>query len=113
LGLGACGGGGGSGSTPAGSKSACGYRDALRAIQQEIHNGAKGAGATQHIDQFKRDLQATVDRAPAEIKSDVQTVVNAGKTSLDVLASVNFDFSKLQDPAVMARLQAASKDIGP
>jgi hypothetical protein len=51
-------------------------------------------------------LDELADKAPDEIKADVQTLSNALSTLIEVFESVDYDFTKLaQDPAAAAKLQ--------
>jgi ABC-type transport system substrate-binding protein len=56
-------------------------------------------------------LEEARSAAPSAIKGDFDTFVTAFKPFLDVLASVNYDFTKMT-PALAAKLQAGSASLG-
>ena len=102
------------------SSSSSSFCNLARADDKAFSNfdptGKSAAELKQRFQNLEPALQKAADQAPAEIKGDFQTFVNAFKPYLQALADANYDFSKLRASSVAElespKVQAASDRIG-
>jgi hypothetical protein len=116
--LGACGGGNDNKSTNANASSDTTEAAASGGANFTDFCGAKaafgaGASATAPDPNAMKNAAANLDKAvqyaPSEIKGDVKIVADAFRPFLQVMASVNYDFTKLMsDPSKQQQIQALS-----
>jgi hypothetical protein len=94
----ACGGDGdGDGQAAAGSGDACA---SLANSQEALKNQQPtGTDLRQLYSKIEEGLEEAADRAPSEIKADVDTVAEAYKTVVAELERVNYDLSKVDPQA--------------
>jgi hypothetical protein len=90
-----------------GGEAFCGQaKDFESVFGGESFSNTDPASLKDDYEKAKSALDDLADKAPDEIKSDVETLSSALSTLMDVFASVDYDVTKLaQDPEAAAKLQ--------
>lgn len=66
----------------------------------KLMDPSQKAAAAAQVDQMKQAIDQSVQNAPTEIRSDVDTVAQSVRPLLDELQKANFDISKLDVSAI-------------
>lgn len=90
-----------------GGEAFCGQAKDLEGVfSGDSFSNTDPASLKDDYEKAQSALDDMADKAPDEIKGDVQTLSNALGTLIEVFESVDYDFTKLaQDPQAAAKLQ--------